>query len=173
VTAPPSQPERSRALDAVRAALRDADLAADESDGVFVVELPGDTKLSTACQLIVGDHAMSVTAFVCRRPDENHEAVYRWLLSSNVRLYAVAFALDGNGDIYLHGRLALASVSAEEVDRLLGAVLTYADESFNTILTLGFASSIRREWDWRRSRGESTRNLTAFRAWLEPGAEAP
>ena len=59
------------------------------------------------------------------------------------------------------------AVTPEEVDRLLGAVLTYADESFNTILELGFATSIRKEWDWRRSRGESTRNLEAFRGWLE------
>jgi hypothetical protein len=46
-------------------------------------------------------------------------------------------------------------------------VLTYADESFNTILELGFATSIRKEWEWRTSRGESTRNLDAFRGWLE------
>ena len=48
------------------------------------------------------------------------------------------------------------SVTPDEVDRLLGSVLTYADESFNTILELGFASSIRKEWEWRISRGEPT-----------------
>jgi hypothetical protein len=46
-------------------------------------------------------------------------------------------------------------------------VLTYSDGSFNTILELGFATSIRREWEWRKSRGESTRNLEAFKGWLE------
>jgi hypothetical protein len=58
-------------------------------------------------------------------------------------------------------------VTAEELDRLLGSVLAYADESFNTILELGFASSIRKEWEWRRERGEPTHNLEAFRGWLE------
>ena len=77
------------------------------------------------------------------------------------------------GDIYLDGRLPLAAVTPEEIDRLLGAVLTYADESFNTILELGFASSIRKEWEWRVSRGESTRNLEAFRGWLECPDAAP
>ena len=48
-------------------------------------------------------------------------------------------------------------------------MLTYADESFNTILELGFASSIRKEWAWRESRGESTRNLEAFKH-LKPEA---
>ena len=91
-----------------------------------------------------------------RHPDENHERVYRWLLERNLKLYGVAFAVDHLGDIYLDGRLPLSSVTADEVDRLLGSVLTYADESFNTILELGFASSIRKEWEWRISRGEST-----------------
>jgi hypothetical protein len=110
-----------------------------------------------------------VHAFVARNPDENHEVVYRWLLERNLKMYAVSFAVDSAGDIYLDGRLPLHAVTAEEVDRLLGAVLTYADESFNTILELGFASSIRKEWNWRVARGESTRNLDAFRGWLERG----
>ena len=50
------------------------------------------------------------------------------------------------------GRLPLASVTPDEVDRLLGSVLEYADGSFNTILELGFASAIKREYAWRVSR---------------------
>ena len=142
-------------------------------DGVFTVTLPGEKKLQTPCRFDVGEHALGVHAFVARRPDENHERVYRWLLERNLKTYGVAFAVDHLGDIYLDGRLPLSSVTPEEVDRLLGAVLTYADESFNTILELGFASSIRKEWQWRRSRGESTRNLEAFRGWLERETDPP
>ena len=152
----------------VRAALSDADVdATEQSPGVFVFDLPGERKLATPCRLVVGDHALGVHAFVCRNPDENHEGVYRWLLRRNLRLYGVAFAIHHAGDIYLDGRIALEAVTPEVIDRLLGSVLTYADESFNTILELGFATSIRREWEWRVSRGESTRNLDAFRGWLE------
>jgi Putative bacterial sensory transduction regulator len=131
------------------------------------VTLPGTRKLQTPCRIDVGEYALGVHAFVARRPDENHAAVYRWLLERNLKLYGVAFAVDHNGDIYLDGRVPLRAVDADEIDRLLGAVLSYSDESFNTILELGFATSIRKEWDWRRSRGESTRNLEAFRGWLE------
>ena len=152
----------------VRAYLEASELSWKEiSDGTFTVELPGEKKLQTPCRIDVGKHALGVHAFVARNPDENHERVYRWLLERNLRLYGVAFAVDHTGDIYLDGRLPLSSVTAEELDRLLGAVLSYADESFNTILELGFATSIRREWAWRTSRGESTRNLEAFRGWLE------
>lgn len=156
------------AIAVVRQALEAAELDATEpSPGTFLFDLPGEQKLATPCRLVVGDHTLAVHAFVCRNPDENHEVVYRWLLGRNLRLYGVAFGIDSSGDIYLDGRLSLAAVTPEEIDRLLGAVLTYADESFNTILELGFAASIRREWEWRLSRGESTRNLEAFRGWLE------
>ena len=164
-------PERAAAILCVRSVLEDSDLEWEElSDGIFSVTLPGERKLKTPCRLDVGQHSFAVHAFVARHPDENHERVYRWLLERNLRLFGVAFAVDHHGDIYLDGRLPLSSVSPDEVDRLLGAVLSYADESFNTILELGFGTSIRREWEWRLARGESTANLEAFRGWLESGA---
>ena len=84
----------------VRRALGDAGIEASEpKPGVFAFDLPGERKLSTPCQLVVGEHSLAIHAFVCRNPDENHEGVYRWLLTRNLRLYGVAFAIDANGDI--------------------------------------------------------------------------
>ena len=154
--------------DVVREHLAATEIDYDEvEDGVFSFSLPGERKLQTAVRLDVGPHALGVHAFVCRAPDENHERVYRWLLERNLRMYGVGFAVDRLGDIYLDGRLPLAAVTPDELDRLLGSVLSAADESFNTILELGFSTAIRKEWEWRISRGESTRNLEAFRGWLE------
>ncbi len=156
----------------VRDYLRENDIEFQElGDGVFSFSLPGEKKLQTAVRLDVGEHALGVHAFVCRRPDENHERVYRWLLERNLKMYAVSFAVDRHGDIYLDARLPLGAISPDELDRLLGSVLSNADESFNAILELGFAASIRKEWEWRKLRGESTKNLEAFRGWLESGEE--
>jgi hypothetical protein len=151
----------------IRTWLADQEIEYDEQGDVFSFALPGERKLQTPVRLDVGNHALGVHAFVCRQPDENHERVYRWLLEKNLRLYAVGFGLDPAGDIYLDARLPLALVTAEELDRLLGSVLTTADESFNTILELGFATAIRREWKWRTSRGEPTHHHEAFRGWLD------
>jgi len=156
------------AAETLRAFLAGGELDWEETgDGVFDVVLPGQRKLQTPVRLEVGPHALSVHAFVCRKPDENFEAVYRWLLERNLRMFAVAFALDPLGDIFLDARLPLSLVTPDELDRLLGSVLTYADESFNQLLELGFATSIRKEWQWRIANGESTANLEAFRGWLE------
>ena len=54
------------------------------------------------------------------------------------------------------------SVTAAEIDRLLGSVLQEADSSFNRILELGFVTAIRKEWAWREKRGEPLTNLAAF-----------
>ncbi|MFF2385321.1 YbjN domain-containing protein [Streptomyces sp. NPDC058108] len=130
--------------------------------GSYVVKLPGTRKLSTTVSLIVGKHSLSLNAFVVRHPDENEDGVHRWLLERNLKLYGVSYAVDPLGDVYLVGKLPLAAVTPDEIDRLLGSVLEAADGSFNTLLELGFASAIRKEYAWRVSRGESTRNLDAF-----------
>ncbi|GAA1426810.1 YbjN domain-containing protein [Microlunatus lacustris] len=139
--------------------------------GLFAVTLPGTAKLSTECALEVGRHGVAVRAFVARRPDENHAEVYRWLLERNLKLRGICFSLDAAGDIHLTGTVPLESVSSTVVDQLLGAVAETADASFNPILERGFATSIAREWAWRRSRGESTANLAAF-AHLDPSTSS-
>ncbi|HTY26759.1 MAG TPA: YbjN domain-containing protein [Mycobacterium sp.] len=158
--------------------LIDNDLAYSRFEGAHgglpgvIVELPGERKLKTNTLLSIGEHSVRVEAFVCRQPDENHEGVYRFLLKRNRRLYGVAYTLDNIGDIYLIGRIALDAVSADELDRVLGQVLEAVDTDFNTLLELGFKSSIKKEWAWRVARGESLKNLQAFQHLIEDDDDA-
>ncbi|GAA5049045.1 type III secretion system chaperone family protein [Nocardia callitridis] len=132
------------------------------SEETFVVILPGERKLKTTVMLTVGTHGVRSESFVCRKPDENFEGVYKFLLRRNRRLYGVAYTLDNVGDIYLVGRVAAHAVTADELDRVFGQILEAVDADFNVLLELGFAESIRKEWKWRVSRGESLKNLRAF-----------
>ena len=129
----------------------------------FMVTLQGEKKLQTHCALVVGDHSLSINAFVIRKPDTHEDAVHKWCMTKNASMYGIAFAINELGDIYLVGRLPLDAVNAQEIDRLIGSVLQYSDSSFNPLLELGFADAIRREWAWRVSRGESLANLEAFK----------
>jgi hypothetical protein len=139
-------------------------------EGRYFVTLPGTKKLQTNVWLRTNPHALVIEAFVCRRPDESHEDVYRFMLRRNAKLYGVAYTIDQLGDIYLVGRVSLDGVTPDELDRLLGQVLEAADGDFNTLLELGFATSIRREYEWRVSRGESLANLKAFEHMLTPSS---
>jgi hypothetical protein len=160
-------------LDAIiKSTLDDREIAYDRKEpGRFFVTLPGTKKLQTNCWLILGEHALVIEAFVCRRPDEAHEQVYRFLLQRNAKLYGVHYTIDSVGDIYLLGRVGLHAVTPDELDRLLGQVLEAADNDFNVLLEIGFASSIRREWEWRTSRGESLANLKAFEHLTKPDGD--
>jgi hypothetical protein len=159
----------------VEAYLRESplDWEAGARDGEYVVTLPGEKKLKTVVSLVCGESALTVTAFVVRNPDENHAEVYRFLLSRNLRLPGIAYAVDRSGDVYVTGRVPAAGVDAEHLDQLLGVVLSAADEPFNEVLAMGFISSMRKEWEWRVSRGESLRNLEAFRGLLERPGDPP
>ncbi|WP_432054782.1 YbjN domain-containing protein [Streptomyces sp. bgisy022] len=163
-----AEAEQRRASRVIEDVLKDAELEWESpAPGTYVVKLPGTRKLSTTLSLIAGRHTLSLNAFVIRHPDENEAGVHRWLLERNLKLYGVSYAVDPLGDIYVTGRLPLPAVTPEELDRLLGQVLEAADGSFNTLLELGFASAIRKEYAWRVSRGESTRNLDAFTHLLQ------
>jgi len=143
------------------------DLDYDRRDeNTFLISLPGQTKLQTHCALVIGDHSLSINAFVIRKPDENEADVHHWCMTKNASMYGVAYAINTLGDIYLVGRLPLNAVTDREIDRLLGAVLQYSDSSFNPLLELGFTNAIRREWAWRVSRGESLANLEFARHFI-------
>jgi hypothetical protein len=164
----------AQAAGSIEAALAELGLSFEAPrPGAYLVRLEGQHKLATMTWLIAGAHSLHVEAFFCRQPDENHAAFYRFLLERSGRMYGVHFALDPVGDVYLVGRLPLAVAAPEEIDRLLGCVLTYSDENFDQALMLGFASSIRREWAWRRKRGESVANLRAFARLADPPPDEP
>ena len=139
-------------VDVISKFLTDHDLEHDRpSEHTFLVTLPGQTKLATHCALVVGDHTLSINAFVIRKPDENAGDVHAWCMAKNAAMYGIAFATNELGDIYLVGRLPLGAVNEVELDRLQLPKASARQDA------------IRREWAWRVSRGESLANLDAFK----------
>ncbi len=166
MTTPAACDDASRVIER---ALTQANLTFENPQpGAYLVKLAGQHKLATMTWLIVGAHSLHLEAFFCRQPDENHARFYRFLLERNGRMFGVHFALDPVGDVYVVGRLPLQAVTADEIDRLLGCVLSYSDDNFDTALEIGFGSSIRKEWAWRVKRGESLANLRAFARFADP-----
>ena len=131
-------------------------------DKTVVVSLPGVNKQFVNVALTVGETIFKIESFVARNPDENHEAVYRWILEQNRKLLVINYCLDHLGDIYLSGTLPVSTVDLGQIDQLLGVMLQTSDNSFNVLLELGFKSAIEREWAWRTSNGMDLANLQAF-----------
>ena len=151
-------------LEILRESLADANIQHELlDDSTLLVTVPGEKKLYTNVIFKVSEKTLSINAFVIRKPDQNVEIVHDWLLRHNAENYLLSYAINELGDVYLVGRLPIALVSRDEIDRILGAIHEYCDASFNILLELGFADAIRREWAWRLSRGESVANLEAFK----------
>ena len=71
--------------------LESHDLEFEQKDSdTYLITLPGEKKLQTHCALIVGNHSLSINAFVIRKPDDNEAAVHAWCLSKNASLYGIA-----------------------------------------------------------------------------------
>lgn len=162
------RPEVAAAAKVIEQTLADMELEHQKlADDHFAAELPGTRRLKTTCHLKISPHALQISAFVMRHPDEGFEDLWAYLLTKNSRSYSVAWAIDKVGDVYLMGRLPLIAVTPEEIDRLLGTVLQMADDNFNPMIEIGFRTAIAREWKWRTSRGEPTHNLEAFKGLIE------
>src|ERR1700710_367558 len=146
--------ERARLDGVLQGVLDDLGLSYEHvEEGAFLVKLEGEHKLATMPWPVVQDFSLLVEPFFMRKPAENEGGTYGFLLGRNARTYAVHFSIDRLGDIYLTGRFPLPAVTAEELDRILGSVRTYADENFDPALLLGFKGAIERERTWRAKRG--------------------
>ena len=95
------------------------------------VTLPGDQKLTTVASVVVSDAALSVSAFVMRNPDENHDEVYRWLLGRNRACPGWRTRSTRSATSTSPAGSRSAGVDAEVIDQLLGVVLTAADDPFD------------------------------------------
>jgi hypothetical protein len=122
-------------------------------DGRWTITLAGDHKRTVGVTLSIGDHTLTAQSFFMRAPDEDRERVYDLLLRRHLRSYTLRFALHPDGDLLLVGVLPLAAVTDDELDRMLGQLLTVADETFDEALRLGFATYIDREQAWRAQTG--------------------
>lgn len=132
------------------------------SENMVVATVAGIQRKNINVVLACGQHYLRAESFVARNPDENHEAAYRWVLEQNIKLVLATYGIDQYGDIYLSASLPLSAVSSEVIDQLLGVIVANSDAAFNTLIELGFRSSIEKEWAWRTSRGMPTDNLQAF-----------
>ena len=165
---------RQHAQQLLRAFLDEQELSYEPLDAnSMAVVVPGERKLQTTASFAFGEATMTVNAFVIRHPDENEVGVYRWLLERNKRMYGLAYSIDHLGDVYLTGRFPLDSIDEAELDRIFGAITEYSDGAFNLLLELGFATSIRKEWDWRTAAGLPTDNLSAFAHLIDQAEDTP
>lgn len=134
----------------VERVLDEADLDWDRvGEQRWTTMLSGEWKRTIPVLLHLDDRTLMVQSLLCGVPDEGHREVYALVLHRNERQRFVHFALDDVGDVIMTGRIPRAALDEDLLGQILGELLSTADESFNSVLRLGFAGYIDREQAWR------------------------
>ncbi len=74
--------------------LESHDLSFEQNNlNTFLITLPGEKKQQTHCALVIGDHSLSINAFVIRKPDENEDQV-----RSTCQKHGASLSSQGTGE---------------------------------------------------------------------------
>lgn len=122
-------------------------------DDRVMVAVTGQWRRGMPVMFDVEERHLRFRALLASTLEEGHEEAYRYALQRNERAHDVRFALDGDQNVLLVGRVPLAVVDEALLDALLGELVQTADETFNQLLGTGFASYVGKEQSWRRSMG--------------------
>jgi Putative bacterial sensory transduction regulator len=110
----------------------------------WLIRLKGDEKVVITLWLSLRQRTVHVETEVTPAPEENLEALYRYLLVKNAELRELHLAIGPEDGIYLMARIPIREVTKERLDEVVGATLTYVEEIYPTAMTMGLPSLYRR-----------------------------
>jgi len=117
--------------------------SAESSEPRWYVRLKGEEKDHITIWLTLGQRTLRYEAYVLPAPEENAAEVYEQVLRRNERLVGAHFAIGVEDAIFLRGELPLRLLDEAELDRIIGSVYSYVEQSFPSLLRLAFASRFR------------------------------
>jgi hypothetical protein len=107
-------------------------------DREWGVRLPSEKRGAVTALLTARERTLALRAFFLRGPDRGHEAVYRRLLRKNLDTGDWRFAVGDDGDLYLLADTPLAGLDVDGLDGLLGSLSTLVDETYESVVRMGF-----------------------------------
>jgi NAD(P)-dependent dehydrogenase (short-subunit alcohol dehydrogenase family) len=115
-----------------------------EELGRWYLRLAGEEKDVVTVWLTIRQRTLHYETQVMPAPEVNVEQTYEYLLRRNGDLHQMRFALGAEDAIYLVGEVPVATVTEDELDRIIGSSLAYVDAYFPTAMTIGYAGRYRR-----------------------------
>jgi hypothetical protein len=104
----------------------------------WFVRLAGEEKDFTTIWMTLGQRTLKYETYVLPAPEENRADVYELLLRRNYALVGAHFAIGPEDAVFLNGELPVHVVDEEELDRLVGSVFEYVEQSFASAVRLAF-----------------------------------
>jgi Putative bacterial sensory transduction regulator len=112
----------------------------DNDQTRWYVRLRGEEKEHITIWFTLGQRTLRYETYVMPVPVENVAQVYELALRRNERLVGAHFAIGIEDAIFLRGELPLVAVNEAELDRVIGSMYAYVEQSFPLLIRLGYAS---------------------------------
>ncbi len=105
----------------------------------WFVRLRGEQKEFTTVWLTLGQRTLRYETYVMPAPADNIAQVYEAALRRNERMVGAHFSIGAEDALFLRGELPLAMVTETEIDRVVGSMYAYVEQSFPALIRLGYA----------------------------------
>lgn len=106
----------------------------------WYVRMSGEEKEFTTVWLTLGQRTLRFETYVMPAPEENAQVLYEALLRRNEKLVGVHFSIGQEDAVFLRGEIPLAALNEEELDRAIGTLYSTVEQSFVSLIRIGFAS---------------------------------
>ncbi|MFZ4719555.1 MAG: YbjN domain-containing protein [Ilumatobacteraceae bacterium] len=112
----------------------------EHSEPRWYVRLKGEEKEHITIWFTLGQRTLRYEAYVLPAPPEHAAEVYELALRRNDKLVGAHFAIGVEDALFLRGELLLAVLNEAELDRVIGSLYQYVEQSFPALVRLAFAS---------------------------------
>lgn len=106
----------------------------------WYVRMAGEAKEHITVWLTLGQRTLRYETYVMPAPLDNAQAVYESALRHNERLVGAHFAIGVEDALFLRGELPLAVLTEPELDRVIGSLYAYTEQTFPALIRLGYAA---------------------------------
>ncbi|MHB8507531.1 MAG: YbjN domain-containing protein [Candidatus Dormibacteria bacterium] len=104
----------------------------------WLVTLAGRVRQAVNIAVVLRPDRVSLYFFMVRGPRANQQDFYRLVLRKNLRLFAMKYCLDADGDVWLVAELPRTGFDAAELDRILGVFFQESESAFEALVHLGY-----------------------------------
>ena len=106
----------------------------------WYVRMRGEAKDFTTVWITLGQRTLRYETYVMPAPEENVAEVLENLLRRNEKLIGAHFSIGAEDAVFLRGEIPLLALAESELDRIVGSMFAYVEQSFRPLLRLAFAS---------------------------------
>jgi len=109
-----------------------------EYDGRWGLRMAQRTRDFTTIWFQVGEITIGFEAYLLPPPPHHAETVLQYCLKKNYRSWPAYIAADDRGELYVRGRIPVAHLTTDDIERAVGAVYELVEISFKPLLDLGY-----------------------------------